>query len=201
MAITKISQLPTPPSTSDATNFYTRADSFLAALPKFADECNAFADTATAEIKATTKEAVAEITNDDAALNAIKSDYLERFDSININKTKGTLMTIELDETSDDPRACLSASHDAKGVGKEEMLAWLGLKPVLFKDEANITGLELNDYSKYKGNGLSADIATLGNDVMVALPQKAWRIRKENRRAFFDITDDLTNERFIRSAW
>lgn len=36
--MTTITQLPTPPSTNDSANFNTRADAFLGALPKFADE-------------------------------------------------------------------------------------------------------------------------------------------------------------------
>ena len=38
-----ISALPTPPTRSDPTNFASRADAFLAALPTFADEANALA--------------------------------------------------------------------------------------------------------------------------------------------------------------
>ena len=40
--MTTITQLSTPPSTNDSANFNTRADAFLGALPKFADELNAF---------------------------------------------------------------------------------------------------------------------------------------------------------------
>lgn len=37
-----ITPLPTPPNTADSGNFDERADAFLSALPKFADEMNAY---------------------------------------------------------------------------------------------------------------------------------------------------------------
>jgi hypothetical protein len=40
--MTGITALPTPPSTSDPTNFNTRADAFMAALPTFVTEANAY---------------------------------------------------------------------------------------------------------------------------------------------------------------
>jgi hypothetical protein len=40
--MTDITPLPTPPSTADPVNFATRADTFLGALPDFADEMNAY---------------------------------------------------------------------------------------------------------------------------------------------------------------
>lgn len=40
--MTGITPLPTPPSTSDPTNFNTRADAFLGALPAFVTEANAY---------------------------------------------------------------------------------------------------------------------------------------------------------------
>ncbi|WP_281950281.1 hypothetical protein [Nitrosophilus kaiyonis] len=47
MAITqKITDIPTPPSSSDKANFRQRADNFLASLDNLADELNTFADQA-----------------------------------------------------------------------------------------------------------------------------------------------------------
>lgn len=43
MAVTKITALPTPPSTTDAKNFDTRADAFVKALPNFVTEANKYA--------------------------------------------------------------------------------------------------------------------------------------------------------------
>lgn len=43
MAVTKITALPTPPSTTDTKNFDTRADAFVKALPNFVTEANNFA--------------------------------------------------------------------------------------------------------------------------------------------------------------
>ena len=40
--VSKISPLPTPPSSNDSGSFVERADKFFMALPKFADELNAF---------------------------------------------------------------------------------------------------------------------------------------------------------------
>lgn len=47
----KITALPTPPSTSDAASFDERADTFLAALPNFADELNEFGKKISTETK------------------------------------------------------------------------------------------------------------------------------------------------------
>lgn len=67
-----ITPLPTPPSRDDPSNFATRADAFLGALPDFATEANALAadvnadataaaaDAATAETAATEAAASAE---------------------------------------------------------------------------------------------------------------------------------------------
>lgn len=63
VAPTPIDALPTPPSTSDPTNFDSRADAFLGALPDFTTEANALAtnvfnnatDAATNATTATTK--------------------------------------------------------------------------------------------------------------------------------------------------
>ena len=77
VAPTPIDALPTPPSTSDPTNFDARGDDFLGALPDFVTEANALADNVfdnatAAETAATTAEtkAAEALASANSAVNA-----------------------------------------------------------------------------------------------------------------------------------
>lgn len=64
MIETKITKIPTPPSTKDTHNFAERADSFLEALPKFQEELNVFAGEANTlkdELNTTTEGLIANL--------------------------------------------------------------------------------------------------------------------------------------------
>lgn len=65
-----ITPLPTPPSRNDPTNFATRADAFLGALPTFATEANALAVEANADAAAAAQSAI-DATNNGAAQVAL----------------------------------------------------------------------------------------------------------------------------------
>ncbi len=47
----QITPLPTPPTSADSANFNERADNFLLALPRFANELNAFGQAVNEETK------------------------------------------------------------------------------------------------------------------------------------------------------
>lgn len=73
-----ITALPTPPSRDDPTNFVTRADNFLGALPTFATEANEQADivnTQTASASASAAQAQASAVAAVGAAN-YKGDYV-----------------------------------------------------------------------------------------------------------------------------
>ena len=70
--MTTITQLPTPPSTNDSANFNTRADAFLGALPKFADELNAFGKRVVKEVGEAAKQKVDELIKSDEILGEVK---------------------------------------------------------------------------------------------------------------------------------
>ncbi len=215
MAITKITPLPTPPSTNDAANFNTRADEFLARLPEFANELNSFANSAVSEVAKAAQTKIDEITKSDEAIknleSSISADLGAKIETNaqNIALLGGanpkiaagkTLMTLIIDESESDPTACISLVDDAAGRTGDEMLTWLGLRPVLFQNGSVISELDANNYGNYK-SGLAADITALGNDVMVEFPRRAWRIYKKNRKIYCQITDDLSAEGFVNYAW
>lgn len=131
-------------------------------------------------------------------------NFMLKFTKIDFKRTKMSntkLMTIILDEQNADPKACLTATDDAVGLSKDEMLAWLGLRPVIFINGKVEGELDANDYAKYKNTALAADITTLGNDVMVEFPQRAWRIFKKDGKIYFQVTDKLNTKGFIKNAW
>lgn len=218
--MTKITQLPTPPSTNDSASFNTRADAFLSALPKFADELNTFGEQAVKEVGAAAKQKVDEIVKSDEVLNEIKNSLTDEIQpqldkladddkefSVSIRKLNGsyvargkTLMTICRDESERDPQGCLSALNDAKGCNKDELLSWLGIKPVFFTNGTATAQLNPNNYAQYADTKLPADITTLGNDVMAEFPLLATRIYRKDRKVYYEFTDDLNAEQFVKYA-
>ena len=65
-----ITALPTPPTRDDPTNFAARGDAFLAALPTFATEANAQADTVNIQTALTTASSAVSAASSKAALGA-----------------------------------------------------------------------------------------------------------------------------------
>lgn len=69
-----ITALPTPPSRSDPTNFATRADAFLTALPTFATEANVLqTDVNTKQTTASAAAAAALVSETAAAMSAVNA--------------------------------------------------------------------------------------------------------------------------------
>lgn len=68
----KISPLPTPPSSNDSGSFVERADKFLMALPKFADELNAFGSKVDTSINEKI-QSTAKLTKDELFKNSEKA--------------------------------------------------------------------------------------------------------------------------------
>ena len=216
----QITPLPTPPTSADSASFNERADNFLLALPRFANELNAFGKSAVKEVGEAAKQKVDELVKSDEILGEVKGsltseiqpqlDKLKEYDekmSVAIQKFSGsyvargkTLMTICKDKSERDPKGSLSLLNDAKDCGKDELLSWLGIKPVLFTNGKVSAQLNVNDYSKYANTGLAADISTLGNDVMAEFPVLATRIYRKDSKIYYEFSDDLNAENFVKYA-
>lgn len=102
-----ITALPTPPSRNDPTNFATRADAFLGALPTFATEANALASDVNADEAAAAASAAAaaqsaiDATNNGAAQVALaEAQVALAEDQVAIATTQAGIATTKASEAS-----------------------------------------------------------------------------------------------------
>ena len=115
-------------------------------------------------------------------------------------KTSSALLTITQDLSNSDPAGCLTVSDDLASLSEAQTLEWLGLKPILFANSNEAGDLNPNNYAQFT-TGSAADITTLGNDVMVKHPARAWKIWKENGKTYRQLTDDLNASGFVKYAF
>ena len=134
-------------------------------------------------------------------LNTEVATYTKSFEILKRTIAAGkSLITIVQDAGNPDPAACLSVQNDLVGMSRDQIISWLGLAPILFKNGGEEGELNPNNFAQFK-NGTTADITTLGNDVMLRQPARAWRIWKEAGKTYRQLTDDLNAPGFAKYAF
>ena len=180
MPITQqITDIPTPPSSTDKANFRTRADNFLASLDNLADELNNFKDQANAlEDNVNQKEQSA----NDAAMTAMASANFKGTWDVNTSYThpcsvvkNGVYYTCLQDSTGQDPETTTgywevlkdqNNTVHANGSGKPNELATVNagytfkVADAVNPDEALSKGQLLAEIQEIdgSGSGLDADL-------------------------------------------
>lgn len=93
------------------------------------------------------------------------------------------------------PNACVTWEDDAVGLTETQRKAIFGHYPCIFVNGVEGTKLNPNDYTKTAA-GATADITTLGQDVMVKFPKRGLRIRTIGSQVKISFTDDPNSASF-----
>lgn len=109
-------------------------------------------------------------------------------------------MTCIIDESVSDPSKMVTLSGDASGKTRDELLKFIGYYPCLFVNGQEAGTLNPDDYTKYSNSGGTADITTLGNDVMVAFPRRGLKISKVDKKITISFTDNPSDPNYYYYA-
>lgn len=108
-------------------------------------------------------------------------------------------LTVKVDLSNSNPSSSVSIADDAIGMTQDEIKAWFGHYPCLFKDGVEVGKLNPEDFTKFE-DGSSADITTVGNDVMIAFPRRGLNISTSGSIVTISFTDDPDNSDFEYNA-
>lgn len=117
------------------------------------------------------------------------TNYLGTSATISVTANLYRTLTVNIDETDSNPATCCSYADDALGMTQAQIQDFLGYKPCLFINGAVDGYLNPDNYAQYS-DGTSADITTLGNDVMIEFPKRGYKISTANNVVSISITDE-----------
>ena len=117
------------------------------------------------------------------------TNYLATSKNIAVTSEMYKILTVKIDLTDSNPATCCSYADNAIGMTQAQIQDFLGYKPCLFVNGAVDGYLNPDNYAQYE-DGTSADITTLGNDVMVEFPKRGYKISTSNNVVSISITDN-----------
>lgn len=103
------------------------------------------------------------------------------------NTYKVYTVVINKAEARNNPTGCCYLADDAVGKSMDEIMEFLGIKPVILSNGVEAEQLDPNDYTK-KTNGQAATLA-IGLDTMVKFPKRGVRFKKEGSLYYISITN------------
>ena len=113
---------------------------------------------------------------------------------------------VEIDQSNSDPEAAVTYIGDAVGMtaGSSDWDDIFGYRPCVLQNGSVLYYLNPNNYAQTEG-GSTADITTLGNDVMVEFPKMGYRISTSGDIVTVEVTDvtddpDFCYKPFSRDA-
>ena len=105
------------------------------------------------------------------------------------------VLGVQIDLSNSNPDTSVTYTDDAVGMTQQEIQDWLGYKPCLFVNGAVDGYLNPDNYAEYE-DGTSADITTLGNDVMIEFPKRGYSISTSGSVVTIKMTDEPDNPSF-----
>lgn len=121
---------------------------------------------------------------------------------ITVTNTAIKIMTVEIDQSNDDPIARCTYKDDAVGmtVGSSAWDSFFGHYPCILTNGTEGVKLNRNDYSK-NINGNTVDISTVNNsDVMVCFPRMGLKISTSESKVTVSMTNHPNDPNFEYNA-
>lgn len=122
------------------------------------------------------------------------TEYKKSTSSYQSNMYKVYTVCIDMSAAGVDPTTCCWLEDDAKGKTKQEIMDFIGLKPIIMDNGSIFQYLDPNDYTK-QSNGNSAMNAQ-GLDYMMYFPKRGVRWQKDGTIYRISITDQENNKEF-----
>lgn len=126
----------------------------------------------------------------------IHSDKLidmESFDKSLYSKTRDEEITAQLEKLKKQYEGMVTLEDDAKGLTRDELLEWLGIKPCTFANGKKQVELDPNDFTKVKLTGEEV-ITAIGIDTMIEFPLRGLRFKKVPNGYYISFTDNPNAE-------
>lgn len=114
---------------------------------------------------------------------------LQYFGEYSMNMASWKVLGLQIDLSNSNPDTSVTYTDDAVGMTQQEIQDWLGYKPCLFVNGAVDGYLNPDNYAQYE-DGTSADITTLGNDVMIEFPKRGYSISTSQNIITIKMTDE-----------
>ena len=122
------------------------------------------------------------------------AEYKKSTSSYQSNMYKVYTVCIDMSAAGVDPTTCCWLEDDAKGKTKQEIMDFIGLKPIVMDNGSIMQYLDPNDYTK-QTNGSTA-INAQGLDYMMYFPKRGVRWQKDGTIYRISITDQENNKEF-----
>ena len=123
---------------------------------------------------------------------AASTNYETASAQIVVSTSNYSIMTVTIDEGNSNPATCCAYADDALNMeaGSDLWDEWFGYYPVLFKNGAEVTKIDPNNFAQ-NINGAQIDI-TSGDagDVMIAFPRMGLRMSKSGDIVTISMTDN-----------
>lgn len=123
---------------------------------------------------------------------AASTNYKTASAQIVVSTSNYSIMTVTIDESNSNPETCCAYADDALNMeaGSDLWDTWFGHYPVLFKDGAEVSQINPNNFNLDSDNKLIDITSGDAGDVMIAFPRMGLKMSKSGDIVTISMTDN-----------